>query len=387
MDITALRNQTPGTRHVSHFNNAGAALMPAPVNDTVIRYLREENKYGGYETAEKYKQDIANIYGDAATLINGSDSEIALMENATAAWNMAFYSIPFEQGDRILTSASEYASNYINYLKLQKEREVSVEVIPNDSSGQTDPKQLKSMLDNRVKLVSITHMPTNGGLINPVEEIGALVRHHPCYYLVDACQSVGHYPVNVEEIGCDMLSTTGRKYLRGPRGTGFLFVRREIVNQLSPPFLDLHAATWTDDNHYKPREDARKFENWEFNYANVMGLGKAIRYAADIGVNNIWKRITSLAELLRESLSRADGITVRDIGHRQSGIVTFTSEEHHPRTIKKILNSQQINVSLSPQSSTLLDMKSRNLDKLVRSSVHYYNTEEEIDKLLAALSG
>src|SRR5699024_5994515 len=226
----------------------------------------------------------------------------------------------FAEGDRILTSASEYASNYINYLKLREQKKVSVEVIPSDSTGQTDPEQLKSMLDDRVKLVSITHMPTNSGLINPVEEIGRVVRNHPCLYLVDACQSVGHCPVDVEKIGCDMLSTTGRKYLRGPRGTGFLYVRRSRLEELSPPFLDLHAATWLDESRYTTRNDARKFENWEFNYAGFIGLGKALRYADEIGINKIWERISHLSEQLRSKLSQIDGITVRDIGQKQSGI-------------------------------------------------------------------
>src|SRR5699024_10655513 len=385
MDINRLRDQTPGTRRVTHFNNAGASLMPAPVTEAQCRWLKEESRYGGYETAEKHESEISDIYRTAASFINASEDEIALMENATMAWNMAFFSIPFAEGDRILTSASEYASNYINYLKLREQKKVSVEVIPSDSTGQTDPEQLKSRLDDRVKLVSITHMPTNSGLINPVEKIGRIIQNHHCLYLVDACQSVGHCPVDVEKIGCDLLSTTGRKYLRGPRGTGFLYARRKGLAELSPPFLDLHAATWLDESRYSTRNDARQFENWEFNYAALIGLGEALRYADEVGIHNIWKRISRLAKQLRSKIKQIDGFTVRDIGQRQSGIVTFTAEQHSAETIKDKLADDQINVSISPKSSTLMDMKNRGLDQVVRASVHYYNTAEEIDRLATAL--
>lgn len=385
MNIKTLRNETPGTDHVTHFNNAGASLMPAPVTDAMRRYLDEESRIGGYETAERHDNEILDVYRAAASFINASDDEIALMGNATAAWNMAFFSIPFEEGDRILTSALEYASNYINYLKLREQMKVSVEIIPGDNTGQTDPKELQNMLDERVKLVSITHMPTNSGLINPAEKIGAVIQNHPCFYLVDACQSVGHYPVDVEKIGCDMLSTTGRKYLRGPRGTGFLYVCQQRLEELSPPFLDLHAATWTNQSSYETRSDARKFENWEFNYAALMGLGQALQYANILGIDQIWDRISQLAGQLRVKLSKIGGITVRDIGQRQSGIVTFTSEHHTPETVKRKLAGKNINVSLSPKSSTLMDMESRGLDQVIRASVHYYNTDEEIDRLVLAL--
>lgn len=385
MNIDQLRNDTPGTQNVIHFNNAGASLMPNVVSENVINYLREESLYGGYETADKNRASIEQTYAVIGEFINAQPDEIALLENATAAWNMAFFAIDFRDGDKILTSKAEYASNYLSYLRLKDNVDIQIEVIPSDEHGQTSVTALEKMMDKSVKLISVTHIPTNGGLVNPVEEIGEVAQKHSCFYLVDACQSVGQYPVDVQKIGCDMLSTTGRKYLRGPRGTGFLYVKRDQLENLLPPFIDLHAAEWTSEKEYTIRNDARRFENWEMNYAGIMGLKNAVEYASDIGINRIWKRITKLAEKLRWELAELPGVTVHDIGETKGGIVTFTVDSISANEVKNDLSEQGINVSTSPKSSTLLDMEERNLCTLVRASLHYYNTETEIHQFIDAL--
>lgn len=382
MDIAALRKDTPGTKKVIHFNNAGASLMPDIVTNTVVNYLHEESQYGGYETADKHRPTIDQTYDSIANFINASAHEIALLENATAAWNMAFFAIDFKDGDRILTSKSEYASNFISYLRLKKDVDIEIEVIPNDEYGQTSVSALKRLMDEDVKLISITHIPTNSGLVNPVEEIGAIAQQFNCLYLVDACQSVGQYPVDVQNISCDILSATGRKYLRGPRGTGFLYVRSSIIKKLTPPFIDLHGARWTSSNQYEIRNDARRFENWEMNYAGILGLKSAVEYAEQIGIKNIWQRITMLANHLRDQLSKLPGILVHDLGREKCGIVTFSTENSTPAEIKNHLRAKHINVSTSSKNSTLLDMQERNIEELVRASVHYYNTKKEINRFI-----
>jgi cysteine desulfurase/selenocysteine lyase len=387
IDIQRARLETPACENLIHFNNAGAALMPQKVVDSLIAHLNLEAQIGGYEAYNARLEAIEHTYDSIAALLNCRRQEVAIIENATRAWDMAFYSIPFKAGERILTSVSEYASNYIAFLQAAQKTGALIDVIPNDEYGQTDVKALKEMIDSRVKLIAITHVPTNGGLVNPAAAIGKIARSAGVYYLLDACQSAGQIPLDAEEIGCDMLSATGRKYVRGPRGTGFLYVRQAILEQLEPPFLDLHAAEWTSRNQYKMRGDARRFENWETNYAGKIGLGVAIDYALEFGINEIWARVKSLATELRLRLGAIAGVKVTDLGREQCGIVTFTVRGKDPLEIRDLLTANQINVWYSVIESTRIDMEERNLQSIVRASVHYYNTEEEISRFCQVLQG
>jgi cysteine desulfurase / selenocysteine lyase len=385
-DLERARAETPGCARVLHLNNAGAGLMPRPVRDAVVAHLKREASVGGYEAADAAHDAVARVYDAAASLINAHRDEIAVVENATRAWDMAFYSLPLGPGDRILTAMAEYASNYIAYLQVAARTGAVVEAIPDDETGQLSVDALRRMIDEWVKLIAITHVPTNGGLVNPAAAVGRVAREAGIPYLLDACQSVGQLPVDVEAIGCDMLSATGRKYLRGPRGTGFLYVRRALLERLVPPFLDLHAATWVARDTYEIRPDARRFENWETNYAAKIGLGVAIDYARAWGIETTWGRIRALAAMLRDRLDAMPGVTVRDLGAERCGIVTFTVEGQEPAPLVDALREQFINVSFTTVLGTRLDMESRGLAAMVRASVHYYNSEDEIERFCAALT-
>ncbi|WP_437927278.1 aminotransferase class V-fold PLP-dependent enzyme [Sorangium sp. So ce291] len=386
MDIAALRRDTPACASVVHFNNAGASLPPAVVVDTVVEHLRREAAVGGYEAQAEAAARLEAVYGSVARLIGAEPGEIALIENATRAWDMAFYSVRFGPGDRILTAQAEYASNYIAFLQVARRTGAEIVPVPSDESGAVSLSELDRLLDERVKLIAITHVPTNGGLINPAEAIGRRARAAGVPFLLDACQSVGQMPVDVEAIGCDMLSATGRKYLRGPRGTGFLYVRRALLDRLEPPFLDLHAARWTAPDRYEVRPDARRFESWESSIAGRLGLGAAVDYALRLGLPAIRDRVFALAERLRARLAELPGVTVRDVGAERCGIVTFTRAGEDAAAVKARLGAQAIHVSVSTAAGTLLDFEARGIPDLVRASVHYYNDESEIDRLVAALA-
>ncbi len=379
-DVAKARRETPGAEETLHFNNAGAALMPQLVLDSVVSHLQLEAKIGGYEAANLKQDEIDHVYSGAAKLLNCHRDEIAVVENATRAWDMIFYSLPFKPGDRILTAASEYCSNYIAYLQVKNRCGVQVEVIPDDEHGQVCIKALEKLIDERVKLISITHVPSAGGLVNPAAEIGQLARRAQIPYLLDACQSIGQRPVDVKAIGCDFLSSTGRKYLRGPRGTGFLYVNKERLDLLEPPFLDIHAADWTSKDSYDVRPDARRFENWETNYACKIGLAVAIRYALDWGIEAIQARVTLLADRLRSGLSELGGVTVVDQGVERCGIVTFAAKGFDLARLKNRLLESRVNVHLCRAESNRLGLESRSIAEAIRASVHYYNTEQEVDR-------
>lgn len=384
-DIQRFRKETPGTDKVIHFNNAGSSLPPQAVRHAVINYLEEEMTYGGYETNEKYTEQISGTYTSIAKLINASAEEIALVENATAAWHAAFQAIDWKKGDVIITTQADYASNYLSYLHLQRKETIEIKVIPNKVSGELNLTAFENMMDASVKLVSITHMPTNGGLTVDAEGVGEITRKYGAFYLLDACQSAGQYPLDVEKIGCDMLSATGRKYMRGPRGTGFLYVRKSVLPKLTPAVIDLHSAQWTGEATYTIREDAKKFENWEGNRANTLGLKAAADYILELGIDNIWERVQHLSSVLRKQISQVKGISVHDIGVVKSGIVSFIVEGKSAEEVKAYLHRQGINVSWTGVPNAYLDMTTRKLKEVVRASVHYYNTEEEIEVFTATL--
>lgn len=385
-EIAKFRADTPGTQHVTHFNNAGSSLVAQPTYDAVKQYWEEELKLGGYETHKRNLEQLRDFYQVAAQLINAQANEIAFTESATIAWRKAFNAIPFKTGDIILTSRVEYGSNYIGYLQMQQQKGIIIKVIPSEANGQVDVSKLRKLINNKVKLISITHIPTNGGLVNPVEEIGEIARRNNILYLVDACQSVGQYPVDVEKIGCDFLSATGRKYLRAPRGTGFLYARQSAIQHLNEPdYLDLYSANWRTANHYELHPTAQRFELFECSHANKIGCRTAIQYVLDIGIEKVWQRIQYLATMLREKLTLLPDITVHDLGLVQGGLVTFSVREKRPSHIQELLAAQNINVSISERGSTLIDMDHRQINTLVRASVHYYNTEAEIERLCACL--
>jgi selenocysteine lyase/cysteine desulfurase len=379
------RAETPGAEGVLHLNHAGASLMAAPVLERYHRHIDLEARIGGYEAADAMREEDTLVYVRLARLLNCRESEIALLDSATRAWAMAFASIPFQTGDRILTSESEYASNFISYLQQARRVGLSVEVVPSDETGALSLDHLREMMDERVRLVAVTHVPTNGGLINPICEIGQVTAEHDCFYLVDACQSVGQLALDVAEIGCDFLSGTGRKYLRGPRGTGFLYVSHRALSSVEPPMLDLHSATWTAPDRMHIRPDGKCFEMWEYNVAARLAFSEAVAYALDLGVDRIEARVRELGELLRGHLSAVPGLSLLDQGLKRCGIVAFNLTGFDAETLVGLMRQKGVNLCVSPARHTLLDMNRRGLDALVRASVHYTNTPEELERFAGML--
>ena len=385
LDLARLRAETPGCAHVLHLNAAGSALPSKRTLDATLDHLRLEAEIGGYEAADKARDVLEGFYPSIARLIGAEPGEIGFIENATRAWDLAFYSLDFKPGDRILTCVSEYSSNYISYLQMAQKTGAEIVVVPDDNHGQIDLGALERMIDKRTRLVSVSHVPTQGGLVQPAEAIGRIIRQAGVLYLLDACQSVGQLPVDVDTIGCDFLSMTGRKYLRGPRGTGFLYARRATTAHIEPIFLDNHAAKWTDDNAYTVRDDARRFENWERYFAGVIGLKVAADQANELGMEPIWARLRALADGLRSRLVRVKGVTLTDLGEVKGAIVTFAVAGADHVALRDRLRAQAINVTVSTQFSSRLDLKGRGLVNVMRASVHVYNTEEELDRFVAAL--
>jgi selenocysteine lyase/cysteine desulfurase len=305
------------------------------------------------------------------------------MDSATTAWQAVFYALPFAPGDRILTCRTEYTSNAIAYLQVARRTGAQVEFVANDESGQLDVADLARRMDDRVRLIALTHVPSHTGLVNPAEEVGRIARAAGVPFLLDACQSAGQLPLDVERLQCDALSGTGRKFLRGPRGTGFLYVGPRLRNGLEPSRLDMHSADWTAQDRYQVRADARRFESWEYDVAGRLGLGVAVDYALSWGLPAIEARISHLAGHLRAELSQVPGVTVLDRGVRQCGIVSFTVAGRSAADVQRGLRAAAINTSIAAGNLAQYDLVPRGVTDMVRASVHYYNTVEELDRMIA----
>jgi cysteine desulfurase len=386
IDLDRVRAETPGCLDRVFLDSAGSSLPPAPVLEAVVGHLQREAEVGGYVAEEERAAELAGVREGLARLLGCAAEDVALVDSATRAWTQLFYAVPLAAGDRILLSRSEYASNAIAALQRARRHGATVEVVPADPTGELDLDALERMLDERVRIVSLVHVPTNGGLVNPVAEATELAHRAGGLVLLDACQSVGQLAVDVRSLGVDALAGTGRKWLRGPRGTGFLYVRPELARELEPPILDLHSATWTADDSYELAADATRFELWESDVAARLGLGAAVEYLLALGVEEVEAAVRARAGLLRSLLRELDGVTVADLGRRPSGIVSFAVEGVPAAAVRDALATRRITVTVSSRSSTLLDMTDRGLDALVRASPHYFVSDEQLESAAVAVS-
>lgn len=384
LDITRLRRDTPHCDRTLHFNNAGAGLMPSAVADAVLAHLDLERRIGAYEAEAAAAPALSDFYDAFAELLQCDRDEIAWVENATRAWDLAVHALPLSPGDHILVHESDYASNHLALLQLAQQRGLVLDTVGSTDDGTVDIEALERAIGPRTRAVMMTHSPTHDGMINPAEAIGAVARRHGLWYVLDGCQSVGQLAVNVRQIGCHIYSGSGRKFLRGPRGTGFLYVELAALAQMNPPFIDLHSGHRTDEG-YAFIDGARRFECWESYVAGRIGEAAAVRYLLECGVDAVTTRIATLAVHLREALASVAGVTVLDRGVQRGGIVTFAMEKEPAQATLLRLRALGVNTSVTGPVAAPNAPQWRKHSAAVRASVHAYNTDEEIERFIRLL--
>jgi selenocysteine lyase/cysteine desulfurase len=381
------RQETPGCAHRVHLNNAGAGLMPQTVLDAMVAHLNREANFGGYESADAVEDAVQEAYGHVAGIVAAHARNIAVVENATVAFFQALSAFDFRGGDVIVTTRNDYISNQLAYLSLAKRHGIEVRRAANLESGEVDPQSVRELLrEPRVRLLAVTWVPTNSGLMQPVETLGEIAEAAGVPYVIDACQAVGEISIDVALLRCDFLSATARKFLRGPRGVGFLYVSdRALKRGDYPLYIDMRGATWRTADTFEPAADARRFENWEFAYALLLGMGEAARYAAEVGVESGGRRARELAALVRSKLRDMPGMRVLDRGKELAAIVTVDVAGWHSPDLVNALRKRGINTSASMGEYAVIDMAEKKASSALRISPHYYNTEAEIELLMEAL--
>jgi selenocysteine lyase/cysteine desulfurase len=385
--VSQWREDTPGCANQIHLNNAGAGLMPRGVLDAMVAHLNREAKFGAYESADDAEGAVAEAYANVATLLNAQPRNIAVVENSTVAFFQALSAFDFKPGDVIVTTRNDYISNQLAYLSLARRHGVEVRRAADLPSGGADPQSVKELLrDPHVRLLAVTWVPTNSGLMQPVETLGEVAEAAGVPYLVDGCQAVGQIPVDVAKLRCDFFSGTARKFLRGPRGIGFLYVSERALQRGDfPLYIDMRGADWVSADDFAPAPDARRFENWEFAYSLLLGLGEAARYALAVGVERGGGRARDMAATLRRNLAEVSGIRVLDRGSDLAALVTMEVAGWDATELSKLLRTRGINTSASLRAYAVIDMDEKHVSSALRLSPHYYNTEEEIERAVAEL--
>lgn len=385
IDLSTVRADTPGCENVAHFSNAGSSLPTSETLDAQIGYLTLEASIGGYEAMTVASADLDNFYSAAGRLLNCAPHEVSFVSGASEAWWRAFLAVDLKPGDRVLVGTSEFQSAAFGLMQART-RGIQVDMIPSDKTGHVDVSALESLLDSSVKLVGLTQIAMSNGLVNPAAAVGEVVAQSGALYLLDACQAVGQMPVDVDELKCDFLTATGRKWLRGPRGTGMLYVRDSIIEKLVDPiFVDGRSALWDTSNTYRTLSGSARFELGEANHSGKVGLGVATDYALDLGLGTIEQRVRSLAGQLRQGLGTLPGVTVTDQGSDLCAIATFTAADMPASEISDALRKRGINTSSVGASNSRWMFESMGVESIVRASPHYYNSEEEVDRVLGEL--
>lgn len=364
-----------------HLNTAGAGLMPAAVVDAVTGCLRQEALDGAYETELRHADTLdKGVYASLARVLDAPVEDLALFDSATRAWTSAVTALSLSSRDRIWITPYEYAGSLILWTELRRRTGVRIDVVPLLPGGDLDVDWMRVNIREDVAVVSVPHVPSGCGIVNPVEEIGRVLSSWRCLYLVDACQSVGQLPVSARDIGCDLLTGAGRKFLRGPRGTGFAYIGPRLRAVARLPFHDLHVADMTSDTTYEVHTDgARRFEHAERSTAAVVGLDAALRHHLDRTQTPDVPPGGTLRDLVRAAVEDLPGTRLVDPGTRHASIVTFVSDRVQAPRLRDELAARGVNVWVAQGSHTPLFMRRERVEHAVRVSPHHHNTPEDVD--------
>ncbi len=387
IDVDAVRATTPGCHDRAFLLSAGSSLPTQETLDAVIGHLRLEGAVGGYAAADRVVDVLEQGRADLAALVGGDPDEIALVPSDSVGWVKAWWgwvvggNVP--PGSTVFVDRLCYHSHYAALDQTRRLGNFSIRVMPSLADGTVDVDALD--IGSDVSVVCLTMVGTHSGNVNPVPDVGRRAAAAGVPLFLDACQALGQLALDVKELGCHVLTGTGRKFLRGPRGTGMLWVSQSIVERFSPPGIDATSTPWSTADGMHIRSGVRRFEEFEVSVASMVGLASAVRQALTLGAAPIERRVVALGERLRSQLAETEGVEVRDTAARRCGIVTFTVGGVPPAGVVAAASASGITINQSTSTWAAIDMDAKRTPAVVRASPHYFNTTSEIDRLAAVV--
>ncbi|MBA5777328.1 aminotransferase class V-fold PLP-dependent enzyme [Stappia sp. F7233] len=386
MSTNTMRQGIPHVDDFIHLNNAAGSLADQRVHDAIKAHLELEARSGSTEAMNAVSSKLEQLYSAVAAFVGGTADQMLVADSHTNAWQRPFLAVDLKPGDVVLVGSSEWGGNLSMIHHTCRRTGASYKVVPDDASGRMDLRTFESALkDKRVKLVCTTWVAATSGQVNPVEEIGELMRQTEALHFVDGAQAIGQFPVDIRNLNCDLLTVSARKFVRGPRGTGFAWISKRFLNEYKPLGVDQFAAPWENDAPHL-RGDARRFETGESNYAARLGLLSALELILTRDISADFTVIKELAAQARARLSSTEGITVLEGNEGSCGLVTFLADGVAPAKIAADLRQSRINISAPTTRYGPLYMAARGWNAINRLSPHAFNTADEIDKACDAIA-
>ncbi|HLD88643.1 MAG TPA: cysteine desulfurase [Candidatus Nanoarchaeia archaeon] len=394
-DVEKTRNDFPilkikvNNKPLVYLDNAATTQKPRKVINTIKKFYETKNANihrGLYSLSEQATNEYEQSHRVVAKFINASPEEISFTKNATESLNLLAYSLCSElnEGDEILLTQMEHHSNLVPWQQIAKQRKLKVKFAEINSDGTLNVESFRSMLSKKTKIVSATHASNFLGTINPVEELSKLAHDTGAIFIVDASQSVPHMPVDVKKIGADFLVFSGHKML-GPAGIGVLYGRKNLLEKMRPFLFGGGMIKQVSFEDSEWSDLPWKFEAGTPNIEGSAGLTAAVKYLNNIGMKNIQEYERELTEYALEKLKKIEGMTIYGPNaDKKVGIVSFNLAGIHPHDIAAYLDEYGIAVRGGHHCAMPL-AKVLNVQGTVRASFYFYNTKEEIDKLVEAL--
>ena len=366
-----------------NFNNAGASLLEQSTENEISKYLKLETKISGYYIEQEKKEILNNFYFNAAKLLNCKPKEISFLQSSTYGWNLFISSLTTKKKSNVVIFDNEYGSNYISLIN----NNFNVRVSKLKENGQVSFEDLRKKIDRYTALVAVCHIASQCGNIIDVEKLGRFIKNinSNIIFLIDACQSAGHLKLNVKKNMCDALVCSGRKYLRGPRGTGLIFIKDSIQKNITPKIIDTTKSKIIGRNLSIFNKE-NIFETFEYSPSLKIGLSKAIEKYNKLGHKKIELKIKNLSKYFRKKISSNPYVIVHENEKLISGINTFSIKGKGSHDIYSFLKQKKMITSVSTFQTSTHYFKKKKFNDVVRVSFHYFNKKKEVDYLVSCIN-